>query len=90
MALSFAYIKIDKEEELVSIKYVDIFIATADVPLREAVVMPATSKRRYVHALRMKKQLQKKSNKDVEAKEFSNTEELLVVKREYLRDEQEE
>lgn len=91
MALAFAYIKIDKEEELVSIQYVDITIATIDIPLREAVILPSSPKRRYVHAPRMKRQLQRQeSDEDMEAKEFSNTDELFAIKRRELKEEQEE
>lgn len=90
MALSFAYIKIDKEEELVAVSYVDITKATIDVPLREAIVIPSTTGIRYVHAPRIKKKLQKQEVKeDEKPKEFSNTDELFAIRRKNIRDEQE-
>ncbi len=90
MALSFAYIKIDKEEELVSMRYVDISVATVDIPLREAIAISSTTRRRYVHAPRMKRQLQRQENdEDEELKEFSNTDKLFAIKRKDLNEQEE-
>lgn len=84
MALSFAYIKIDKEEEAVAVKYVDITRATVDIPLKETVAYKALPQRRYLYASKISKRLKKQEkNKTAEAKEFSNTEELIVVRKKY-------
>lgn len=79
MALSLAYVKIEKEEEAVDSGYVDIAKASIDIPLRELAVRANVQQRRYVHASRMKKKLgMADKNKDEEVKEFSNTEELFI------------
>ena len=79
IALSMAYVKIDKEEETVETGYIDIAKASIDIPLRELAVRANAAQRRYVHAPRMKKKLgMANKNKDEEVKEFSNTEELFI------------
>ena len=91
MALSLAYIKIDRDEEAVTVSYIDITTAAIDIPLKEMFVRTGTPQRRYIHAPKMKKQLKRQEKLNVvEAKEFSNTEELIITKRKYEEDEAEE
>lgn len=78
MALSFAYIKIDKEEEVVSLSYVDITTATLDIPVKENRVANAIPQRRHMSISKISKQMIKKKSKKTEVKEFSNTEELII------------
>ena len=79
IALSMAYVKIEKEEVVVEAGHVDIAKACVDIPLRERMVRPNAAQRRYVHAPRMKKKLgMTDKSKDEEVKEFSNTEELFI------------
>ncbi len=90
LALSVAYIRIEKEEEAASVRNVDISVATIDIPLKEVYAGATVSKIRYVHAPKVKKHLRKQNKlKVAEAKEFSNTDELIISKRNY-RSEQEE
>ena len=91
IALSLAYVKIDKEEEAVDVGYVDIAKASIDIPLRELLVRTNNPQRRYVHAPRMKRKLGKEQkNKNEEVKEFSNTEELFINKIKYQTDDKEQ
>ena len=65
-------------------------------PLKETVTYKNAPQRRYVSASRISKRLNKaKKVKTAEAKEFSNTEELIVVRKKYedeieIEEEQEE
>lgn len=91
MALSLAYIKIDRDEEAVAVTYIDITTATLDIPLREAFVHTGAPQRRYIHAPKMQKHLKRqKKIKVAEAKEFSNTDELIITRKKYENDEAEE
>jgi len=88
MALSLAYIKIDRDEEYVTVSYVDITTATIDIPLRE-VYASGNQQRKYVHTSKIKKQIKRQQkNKVAEAKEFSNTEELIITRTKYDKDEE--
>ena len=91
IALSLAYIKIDREEEGVLVECVDISRATIDIALKETAVVSRAQERRYVHAPRMKKQLKRQEKiRSAEAKEFSNTEELFISKRKYSEETEQE
>lgn len=90
MALSLAYVKIDRDEEAVVVTYVDIASASIDVPLKETYVAKTRS-RRFVQTSKIQKQIKKQQkNKNVEAKEFSNTEGLIIGRKEYEENETEE
>ncbi len=86
VALSFAYIKIERDEEVVLMGCVDISVASVDIPLREAVKHKTTTRTSYVHLPKIKKN-QKKQEKTAEAKEFTNTQELFAIKRRFIDDE---
>lgn len=89
IALSVAYIRIEKEEETSSAKYIDISAATVDIPLKDAYAAPTVSKIRYVHVLKIKKRLKKQNKIEIaEAKEFSNTDELIIPKRIYYNEQE--
>ena len=89
IALSVAYIRIEKEEEASSAKYVDISAATVDIPLKDAYAAPTVSKIRYVHVPKIKKRLKKQNKIEIaEAKEFSNTDELIIPKRIYYNEQE--
>jgi len=90
MALSLAYIKIDRNEEAVAVTCVDITSASVEVPLKESYVTN-TRQRRFVQTSRIQKQMKRQQkNKTAEAKEFSNTEELIITRRKYEENEAEE
>lgn len=84
IALSFAYIKIDREDVRVSEGYVDVTTGALDITLSTGAVFDGVAKRRYVHPPRMKpkqreKEVVKINNEKVEAKEFSNTGEIIII-----------
>ena len=84
MALSLAYIKIDRDEEAVVTGYVDITTATIDIPLRDMGAYVGTRQRKYVHTSKIQRQIKRqKKNMVSEAKEFSNTEELIITRKKY-------
>ena len=84
-----AYIRIEREEEAVSVRNIDITAATVDIPLKELAIGTNSANNRYVHAPKMKKTLKKQEKiKVAEAKEFSNTGELFIAKRKYQEDEE--
>ena len=90
IALSMAYVKIDREEEAVTRSQIDITKATVDIQLKESVIHQSAPRRRYVHAPSMKRMLKKQEKiRTAEAKEFSNTDELIIIKRNYQDEEQE-
>lgn len=90
VALSLAYVKIDRDEEAVAVTYVDITTASIDIPLKE-VAGVAVHKRKFVQTSRIQKQILKnQKNKIAEAKEFSNTEDLIITRRRYEEKETEE
>lgn len=89
MALSLAYIKIDRDEEYVTVSYVDITTATIDIPLRDVYAYSSNQQRKYVHTSKIQKQIKRQQkNKVSEAKEFSNTEELIITRTKYEKDEE--
>ena len=90
LALSVAYIRIEKDEETSNTHYIDISFATVDIPLKEAYVGANVSKIRYVHAPKPKKMKVKQSKAvEDEVKEFSNTDELIISKRNYRNGQEE-
>ncbi|MBE6674780.1 MAG: O-antigen ligase family protein [Ruminococcaceae bacterium] len=88
-ALSFAYIKIEREEELVLVNYIDISSASVDVPLKEAAKRKVPTRTSYVHVPKAKKST-KNQEKFAEAKEFTNTQELFAIKRKFIDKEEKE
>ena len=82
IGLSFAYIKIDREEEAVVKGYIDITSSCVDILLKEEDVGDIVPRRRYVHIIKEKKPKgkNKTNEKKVEAKEFSHTQELISIK----------
>ncbi len=80
IALSFAYIKIEREEEQVLNTYVDISAASIEIALRENVKHKVQAHVSYVHTLKQKEN-SKNQEKVLEAKEFANTQEFMAVRR---------
>lgn len=82
IGLSFAYIKIDREEEATVKEYIDITASCIDIQLKEEDIGEIVPRRRYVHFIKEKKPKKKKQNikPEVEAKEFSYTRELNAIK----------
>ena len=82
IGLSFAYIKIDREEEATVKEYIDITASCIDIQLKEEDMGEIVPRRRYVHFIKEKKPKKKKQNikPEVEAKEFSYTRELNAIK----------
>ena len=77
IGLSFAYIKIDREEDATVKEYIDISCATLDIQLKDEPIGELVPSRRYVHTLKVRKHINKRNKeKKAEAKEFSNTQEL--------------
>ncbi len=90
MALSLAYVKIDRDEEAVVVTYVDITSAAVEIPLKEAYAA-STRQRKFVQTSKIQKQIKRQQkNKVAEAKEFSNTEELIITRKKYVENEAEE
>ena len=89
VALSFAYIKIEREEEVVSMGQIDISMATVDIQLREAAKHKIPTRTSYVHVPKTKKN-SKNQERIAEAKEFTNTQELFVIKRKFIDDKTDE
>lgn len=90
MALSLAYVKIDRDEEAVVVTYVDITSAAVEIPLKE-VYVAGTRQRKFVQTSKIQKQIKRQQkNKVAEAKEFSNTEELIITRKRYVENETEE
>lgn len=74
IALSFAYIKMDREEESGMKSYVGISRASLEIPLKEEMIREAKPRRRYVHISKIKKGNKEKqeTEEDEEVKEFSS------------------
>ncbi|MBO5287203.1 MAG: hypothetical protein J6B34_03680 [Clostridia bacterium] len=84
IALSFAYIKIDREDVKVTEMYVDVTVGSLDITLSTGAIYDGPSKRRYVHPPKQRSKPREKERKienpeKVEAKEFSKTEEIIIV-----------
>ena len=69
-ALSFAYIKMEREESVETVSGVDISSASLDIELNEQAEHDKVSRRMYLHVLK-----KKQKNNIMEAKEFSEDEE---------------
>ena len=84
IALSLAYIKIDREEETVTAQAVDFSRATIDIALKDNAQGSVAPRRGFVRAPKVKKNSKRQEKiKAAEEKEFSNTEELFINRRKY-------
>ena len=75
-ALSFAYIKIEREESVEVAHSVNIASGSIDIDLNEEAEHDKVSRRMYLHVLK------KKQKNIMEAKEFSNTEDFINIAKE--------
>ena len=83
VALSLAYIKIDRDEEAVTITKIDISSASIEIPLKETYPMGARNGG-FVRTSNIQKQIKRqRKNQDMEVKEFSNTDELIIKRNKY-------
>lgn len=82
-ALSFAYIKIEREESIEATSYVDITSGSMDIELNEQAEHDKVSRRMYLHVLK-----KKQKNNIMEAKEFSNTEDFIKIAKEKTENEE--
>ena len=82
-ALSFAYIKIEREESVEATSYVDITSGSMDIELNEQAEHDKVSRRMYLHVLK-----KKQKNNIMEAKEFSNTEDFIKIAKEKTENEE--
>lgn len=79
MALSFSYIKVEREGEVVLSKYVDFSSATMEIKLKDVYVYEPETRSRYVRVPKVKKKHQRPElNQETKIKEFPITEEPTV------------
>lgn len=83
IALSLAYVKIDRDEEAVKDTRVDITTASIEILLKENPVNTIPQRRTYIHLPKIKKKAGRiEASRQAEAKEFTNTQELFSVRNE--------
>ncbi|MBQ7353865.1 MAG: hypothetical protein IJW54_07700 [Clostridia bacterium] len=82
-ALSFAYIKIEREENIEGSRIVDISTGSVDVELNDEAEHDKVSRRMYLHVMK-----RKPKNTVTEAKEFSNTEDFINIAKEDIENEE--